>query len=123
MKGSFPEVYTPPKGSAPLWSSYVTRMKWGPRLVTPLSRLPGGSLPLWERTVPCGRCLPPWVKPPSPRGGGEVKDVGDGKNSEAVLMCAHTHRGVHHAQLTLITSSERPLLNHPFSVRNQFGRR
>lgn len=55
MKGSFPEFYTPPEGSTPLWSPYVTRMKGDRQLVAPLSGLPGGS-------------LPPWVKPPSLRG-------------------------------------------------------
>lgn len=44
MKGSFPEFYTPPEGSTPLGSPYVTKMKGDLWLVAPLSRLPGGSL-------------------------------------------------------------------------------
>lgn len=59
MKGSFPEVYTPLKGSTPLWSSYVTGMKWDWRLVAPLSRLPGVSLPLWVVSAPLGETALP----------------------------------------------------------------
>lgn len=44
VTGSFPEFYTPPEGSTPLGSPYVTKMKGDLWLVAPLSRLPGGSL-------------------------------------------------------------------------------